>query len=269
MVNHHHVVEYVGSYQHEGMRGIILYPTTEGGNLENYLRDNHIDHKGDLLMRLFGCLSIGLKFLSSLRYKDIKTSNILIHNSDVLFTDFGSAIEFEDGCGTTQGVKAGEISWRYAASEILNKRQRNINTDLYALGCIFAEVLTVMGGKNVRNLHEHVRDGARNPNVQYGRTSPGFCLNIVVEDMDKRPHIVDLIQDMREKCASAGQLEDFFCERCINELEQSLTSSDDPESSSAKLVLAMQHGGKEEAEKLLNDKRVSIETRDMFGLILF
>ncbi|KAK4201763.1 kinase-like domain-containing protein, partial [Triangularia verruculosa] len=202
--------------------GLILWPAAEGGDLRHYLHSS-IDRDHELLRRLFGCLSIGLNFLSStcnLRHNDIKTSNILIHESHVLFTDFGSAKKFEDRFGITEGAKTGTSTRLYAAPEILNMGPRNIKTDLFALGCIFAEVLTVMGGRTVKNLHDHMRKGSKGSEVQYGENVPrlrewlhgcyggkedlriplAWCLKMIVKDVDERPHLVNLIQDMRKNC---------------------------------------------------------------------
>lgn len=103
-------------------------------------------------MKPFGCLCVGLNFLSNeckLRHKDMKPADVLIHQSHVLFTALGSAIELKDGSGITEGVKPVHIIRRYAVPETLKREQRNIKTDLFALGCIFARVLTVLSRRTV------------------------------------------------------------------------------------------------------------------------
>ena len=277
---HHHIVEFVGSYKHKHDMGIILYPAANNGNLEQYLRNgDNADHM--LLRRVFGCLSIGLSFLNNacrLRHKDIKASNILIHGSDVLFTDFGSAFQFTDNYGKTENKSAGQITRRYAAPEIISSSERNIKTDLFALGCIFAEVLTHLAGSSVQELHRHMRAGQQGKtDILYGENTPrlrkwlqGLCegdpdLKIpldwclqMIEDMEKRPHIVDLVENMKKRCEANNELDTFFCSNCLEEFA-------DNKSRSAKLTRAVQKESSIEAKQLV-EEGVDVEARDRYGL---
>ncbi|KAJ3578865.1 hypothetical protein NPX13_g1700 [Xylaria arbuscula] len=255
---HHHIVEFVGSYKHGSEIGIILYPAAENGNLEQYLRGGHtIDDM--LLMRLFGCLTMGLRFLNTacrLRHKDVKTSNILIHGQDVLFTDFGSAFKFTDIDGKTTNVTPGQITRRFAAPEIVGFSERNIKTDLFALGCIFAEVLSHLAGSSVQALHAHMRAGQkrrtslsiRDPNLELPLK---WCLQML-EDIEKRPHIVNLLADMKKHCEANYDLETFFCERCQQEFTDNETKH---------------HNFAEEVQREgLSEAKQHINARDKFGL---
>ena len=71
----------------------------ESAGLINF--DNHI-----ILQRAIGCLASGLAFMheQTIRHKDIKPQNILIHGGSVLYTDFGISLDFgQQGNSTTTG----------------------------------------------------------------------------------------------------------------------------------------------------------------------
>jgi len=52
----------------------------------------------EILLCSFGCLSSALTYIHSqkMKHKDVKPTNILVHNDSVLFTDFGLATDFSE-----------------------------------------------------------------------------------------------------------------------------------------------------------------------------
>ncbi|KAF2476798.1 kinase-like protein, partial [Lindgomyces ingoldianus] len=147
-----HIVQLHGSYLRGTKVAILLQPVAEK-DLEGYLLDfapastQSKKAKKKVLYRLFGCLCITLQKIhgGKLRHKDIKPANILIHGTNVLFTDFGSAIKFGDGGrGTTVSEDPKGHSPMYAAPEVWKKEARDVISDVFSLGCVFLEVITVL-----------------------------------------------------------------------------------------------------------------------------
>jgi len=157
---HHHIVR-VHSTHIEGRElTMILDPAADGGDLANYLqnyRDQGFHLLGDdnsegnerqnrVLLKAFGCLASALDFIhrQTVRHKDIKPQNILIHKGKVMYTDFGLSYDFGDiGRSTTTGNPQG-ITRRYCAPEVAEWGGRNTKSDIFSLGCVFIEMLLAL-----------------------------------------------------------------------------------------------------------------------------
>jgi hypothetical protein len=160
LASHHHIVR-VHSTRIEGRElTMILDPVADGGDLAHYLqsyRDQgfHLRggdtseenaHRNRILRRAFGCLASALDFIhrQTVRHKDIKPQNILIHQGKVMYTDFGLSYDFGDvGRSTTTGNPQG-ITKRYCAPEVAEWERRNTKSDVFSLGCVFIEILLTL-----------------------------------------------------------------------------------------------------------------------------
>jgi serine/threonine protein kinase len=148
--DHHHIAKVHATYIAKRELAIILSPVADGGDLASYLqerRDNSINgfqpKPDEILQRSFGCLASGLAYIHSqtIRHKDVKPQNILIHKETVMFTDFGLSYDFADaGQSTTTGPVQG-LTRRYCAPEIAEGRGRNSSSDIFSLGCVYLEIV--------------------------------------------------------------------------------------------------------------------------------
>jgi hypothetical protein len=105
-LKHRHVVEFVGSYTDPKYMGLIMFPVADM-DLSTYLAGADTARYREL-RTFFGCLARALAFLheQSIRHKDIKPSNILVHGGNVLFADFGLAFDLTNkGCCVQLGQK--------------------------------------------------------------------------------------------------------------------------------------------------------------------
>lgn len=153
---HHHVVQVHATYIERRELTIILDPVADGGDLAGFLQ-NYRDqgfswHKGytndenlvqnNILRKAPYCLASALAFIhkQTIRHKDIKPQNILIHRGHVMYTDFGSSYDFGDaGRSTTTGYPQG-MTRRYCAPEVIECGSRNSKSDVFSLGCVFVEI---------------------------------------------------------------------------------------------------------------------------------
>jgi serine/threonine protein kinase len=169
-LKHRHVVEFVGSYTDPKYIGLIMSPIAEM-DLSTYLAcANAASHKE--LRTFFGCLARALEFLHGerIRHKDIKPSNILVHNGNVLFTDFGLAFDFTDIEGSTTVSRVNGMTPKYCAPEVANQEPRNTSSDIWSLGVVFLEMVAVLKGRAAKFIYEFLSEhGSRQA---YVRTNP-------------------------------------------------------------------------------------------------
>ncbi|KAI8931434.1 hypothetical protein NX059_011763 [Plenodomus lindquistii] len=151
LTRHHHIIQVFASYIGRREVGLILSPVASHGSLDVLIQDavdHSISQSGlDILYLSFGCLVSGLQFMhtQSIRHKDIKPHNILVHNGTLIYTDFGSSLDYGAvGRSVTTGPSHSGTR-RYMAPEAHNNSPRSSKTDIFSLGCVFIEILNALG----------------------------------------------------------------------------------------------------------------------------
>ncbi|KZM21846.1 ATP binding [Ascochyta rabiei] len=106
------------------------------------------------------CLASALRYMhaSGIRHQDSKPSNIIQKGNQVFFTDFSSSATFRTGHITSTENPA-RSTCRYGAPEATSDRGKHgRSTDIFALGCMFPDILSVAEGRTVHDfqyLHRH------------------------------------------------------------------------------------------------------------------
>lgn len=158
-LRHKHCIDMVGSYSDPQYFVLLTSPVAEC-NLERYYTMALADRdKLSILQSFFGCLAGTLDFLHSQKvaHQDIKPQNILVKdNSHVLVADFGIARSWEGLAGATTTADL-DRSWVYAAPEVVRGGPKNESADVWSLGCVFLEMCTVLGGKDVGEMRAFFR----------------------------------------------------------------------------------------------------------------
>jgi serine/threonine protein kinase len=157
-LKHRHIVQVVGTYETTSVPrqfGIILFPAGDE-DLSHYLeRVGENEFPEEDLVRLRNwplCLASAVDYIhaQNIRHKDIKPSNIICKDDEVLLTDFGSAHQFSAGLtSSTEG-----ITKMYSAPEVIAFDRRGRSADIYSLGCVFAEMYTVSDGRRIEDFHD-------------------------------------------------------------------------------------------------------------------
>lgn len=104
-LKHPHIVQVFAAYTSAREYGLFLLPVAENGSLYDFLDEYQetldepqpcIDARTAILESAIGCLASGLAFMHerSVRHKDIKPRNILVHRGIVIYIDFGYSGEF-------------------------------------------------------------------------------------------------------------------------------------------------------------------------------
>lgn len=154
-LKHRHIVEFVGSYTDRRYLGLIVSPVAEM-DFSTYLKKAESPQHAEI-QTFFGCLATAFQFLhdSQIRHKDIKPGNILVDRGNILFTDFGLALDFADAsCSTTAGMVNG-VTRRYCAPEVTLHEPRNTSSDIWSLGVVFLEMTVVLKGKKIKWMDDY------------------------------------------------------------------------------------------------------------------
>ena len=128
-------------------------------NLKEYLelaQTSSEIHHTFRIREWFGCLAAAVQYLhgNRIRHRDIKPANILVKGLNILLVDFELALDWKDLDQSTTTAYCGRTPL-YAAPEVINLRKCNSTSDIWSLGCVFLEMVTVLKGKRIDELREH------------------------------------------------------------------------------------------------------------------
>jgi serine/threonine protein kinase len=184
LVKHPHIIRVFATYYDDPKVCLILQPVADSGDLGRFLevvRDEmeecNLDSgrqpdqiKISTLRRAFGCLASGLTSMHEqhIRHKDIKCKNILVHNGDVIYTDFGISTDFSHSDGSTTEGPVQFLTRRFSSPEVLDHAPRNSSSDVYSLGCVYFDILSTLTGFSMdpetscSDHMEHLQDHVEN-----------------------------------------------------------------------------------------------------------
>ncbi|KAF2657970.1 kinase-like protein [Lophiostoma macrostomum CBS 122681] len=177
LASHHHIVRVFATYVAQRELALILSPVADGGDLAAFLQEfrdagfSSPTFRKDclVLQRAIGCLASGLAFMhkQTVRHKDIKPQNILIHGGNVIYTDFGISLDFAQQDSTTIGHPQ-SFTKRYCAPEVADFGSRNSRSDVFSLGCVYVEILAALHPPSVP---EDLLEGPFHENLHKLQTS--------------------------------------------------------------------------------------------------
>lgn len=228
--SHVHVVQVLGSYICRGELSIVLSPAANQGDLSAYLSrlldSKMTSHKQGVLNRALGCLASGLAFIHkhTIRHKDVKPQNILIHHDRVLYADFGLSLETSQEDTTTSGFTT-DFTRRYCAPEVIKYSRRNRKSDVYSLGCVFVEILDVLEPTiGLRYMDEvpyyDKLDDVRRCLSQAGvsgdarKSLLSICHDMLERDKSDRIDAASVLRRLRGLTKAVDLSAELFCEDC-------------------------------------------------------
>ena len=187
--------------------------------------------KADSILQLsLGCLASGLAFIhqQTIRHKDIKPQNILIHHGSVMYTDFGLSYDFGDsGQSTTTGLVQG-LTRRYCAPEVAASGNRNSKSDIFSLGCVYLEILDTLSPGIVSEdvltgpFHEtlHTEDGEsfciHSNDSSFWQPEMEPIEALLHPNPSHRPSASKLVQTWLTLRTPMYIEKKYFCTRCIS-----------------------------------------------------
>ena len=152
-LRHLHIATVLFYLKEEKAYSIFMLPVAHC-NLRQYMvRCSEEDYPVGLTKYFhpwFGCLLDALAFAHKLKIKhqDIKPSNVLIKGNLPYLADFGLAKDFAgDDNSISDGSRPVGTS-AYRAPEVRPKESRGCGADVFSLGCVYSEMITVCLGKS-------------------------------------------------------------------------------------------------------------------------
>lgn len=172
---HPHIVTLVGSY--EDMKQfrrpsycLLMSPVGEN-DLEAFLTivgEHEVSSEFSVRWRScirnwMACLASALEYMhaTGIRHQDIKPSNIIRKGDHVFFTDFSSSSFFKIG-HTTSTENPTRSTPMYGAPEVTSDRGKHgRTTDIFSLGCVFSDMLSVVEGRTVLSFQDYLRNNGQ------------------------------------------------------------------------------------------------------------
>ena len=153
-LKHAHIVEILGSYSMSPLSFILMKPVADW-DLKKYMNsEGGAVANAASLVQWLGCLAHGLAYIhrKQVKHKDIKPSNLLVHGNNILYTEFDLAHAFQSPGDVTRGPTGHTAP--YSAPEVADGGDRTPTTDVFSLGCVYVEMLTVIAGRKVWDIFE-------------------------------------------------------------------------------------------------------------------
>jgi serine/threonine protein kinase len=168
-LRHCHIIQLVGSYLQGKRFSVLLYPVADYdlGKFLERVSDDIILSSSDPTVTypelevqaswsFFGCLTDALQYIHSkaTRHLDIKPGNILVKRGSfrsgyrVYIADFGISKSFSslDHSQTDDPIPR---TPKYCAPEVWERVMYGRAADIFSLGCVFTEMLTVLAGQDL------------------------------------------------------------------------------------------------------------------------
>jgi serine/threonine protein kinase len=150
-LQHHHIASVI-LWTEEPNGFNLIMPIVGDCDLRTFLEvcinDDFPERQTKLLDHWFGCLITALKFAhqNSIKHNDLKPSNILIKDTRVYLADFGCARDLEGSQLSTSPEELITGTPVYWPPGLGTEGRAG---DVFALGCVFSEMLTVRQGRSL------------------------------------------------------------------------------------------------------------------------
>ena len=181
-LQHYHIAN-VKAFDKDSIGLYIMMHPVADCDLSVFLREADMgstpepSHR-DTVATWFGCLISAVCFAHNLNiiHQDIKPQNILVKDSRIYLSDFGSARKLEPLELTTASDYLFRGTALYMAPEVSGSGKRAKPEDIFSLGCVFSEMLTYVDGKSLVDFRTLVLGGDKDPQ---------FCFKDRLEDVEQ------------------------------------------------------------------------------------
>ena len=223
-LRHNHIVALVGSFKKRTSLGtitslgLVMFPVA-AWDLAKYLsvisafnkraqESNAESPKQSLLCHdfiphlrsFFACLCQALLYLhrKRIKHRDIKPANVLIDAYQVvMFADFGIAKSYK----TQEEARTDGPTWKtihYAPRQAFPmegqpKQKRGFDADIFSLGCVFLEMVTVLMGESLEELWKFVF-----PDDEVDQGGSIVISGIYWQHLDAVAEWINHLKDLRE-----------------------------------------------------------------------
>lgn len=154
-LKHPNLVELVGAYTDSTHCHLIMHPVADQ-NLDSLMRSSREGTQGqpNHTVRWIQDLCSALMYLHScgVKHLDIKPQNIVIKGDQILLADFGTAKSI-----LSHEINVPEkvvVTPMYCAPETIDHGQQDYSADIFSMGCVFSEMITVYLQHSVQDFEE-------------------------------------------------------------------------------------------------------------------
>lgn len=144
-----------------------------------------------------GCIASAVAYLhaSGIKHKDLKPSNILLSADGLWITDFGTATDFS--ILTSSATENGERGTpKYFAPEMALYAPTGRPADIFSMGCIFLEVLTLCIGYTLGMTQNLRQDNDRSFQGNSDRIEHWFNFEGIHSRNPSDEHLLGLVRQM-------------------------------------------------------------------------
>ena len=153
-----HLIKVAGTYTDRKYLVMLLEPVANE-NLKEYMNRGPLTSSAEQqrFRTYFGCLAHTIRFLHDSPietiHKDIKPENILLKDGHLILTDFGTAFDWSKTGQSMTRSNAGDLRTpRYQSPEVATANEFHRSSDIWSLGVVFLEMVTVLRGKRIAEL---------------------------------------------------------------------------------------------------------------------
>ncbi|KAI1079487.1 hypothetical protein F5B20DRAFT_581270 [Whalleya microplaca] len=168
-LRHRHLVTIIGSYTDKEYIAYLMSPVAHG-TLDQFLGSVKTlkSAQREMVRRFYGCLAGAVHYLhkNRIRHRDLTTRNILIYNSDIYISDFGSAYSWAHRPASNTRHMNTPVSPDYMAPEVARRDEKGSSSDMWSLGVVFLEMTTRLLGRRIDELRQLVSSHARKHSVE-------------------------------------------------------------------------------------------------------
>jgi serine/threonine protein kinase len=198
------------------------------------------------LQRTMGCIASAVAYLHSqeIKHKDLKPSNILLSSHGIWVTDFGTATDFS--VLTTSATENGERGTpKYFAPEVAVYAPSGRAADIFSMGCIFLEIITLCVGysleetiqlrsqndrsfqSNLENIRTWFSRGHIRSRIPADDHMMGLVRSMLRKDPDDRPTAEKVEEEIAliNGLASAMDNTVTFCNSCCDSMSMTVPMS--------------------------------------------
>ena len=247
-----HLIKVRGTYTDRKYLVMLLQPVADR-NLKEYMNGGPLTSTTEQkkFRTYFGCLAHTIQFLHDpsieTLHKDIKPENILLKDGRLILTDFGTAFDWSrTGQSMTRSNAGDHRTPRYQSPEVANSSEFHRSSDIWSLGVVFLEMVTLLRGKRIAEMDTFLQNnGARHTEIHlnhdaamnwfeqlqtHGTGSPldleplSWIKLMLNREHPNRPSAAAVYQDI------AAFRDGLFCGRCCLDIDSSSSGDDDYQS---------------------------------------
>ena len=258
-----HLIKVRGTYTDKKYLVMLLEPVADE-NLKDYMNRGPLTSVAEQnrFRTYFGCLAHTIRFLhdSAIEtlHKDIKLENILLKDGHLILTDFGTAFDWsKTGQSMTRSNAGDHRTPRYQSPEVANASEFHRSSDIWSLGVVFLEMVTILRGKRMAEFDDFLQNnGQRHTSIHlnldaamnwfeqlqgHGRGSPidneplVWIKRMLNKEQLNRPTAQMICQDI------VSFHDGTFCGPCCSNVESSSDTDEDFQSDTDMLSDIIEH----------------------------